>query len=276
MGKYQRILAKLRFRKEYIELNRKCKVAFVGLFGSQNYGLDDEESDIDCVMVTMPSLDELIGGKPDVKTLTSAEFSPDASDDGQMKLMDIRDFAKQLENGSFVNLETLFSDYIIVDDSFKDFYNCRNKIYKRYLWNYQNAVYGAVGNILRDYKRVKSSDDDSKDELRQSKRMYEILRLENFYAQLMNKSDIPAEYRPEFYITCLAERSLLGNIKYGLKDSGEFLEMAELISPPEAKAPDAPESFDVVLCANDAVKKYIMYRDFDQDCGAKSCADCAK
>ena len=263
MGKHQRILAKLKFRKEYIELNRKCKVAFVGLFGSQNYGLDDSDSDIDCVMVTMPSLDGLISGKTEVKTLTSTEFSPDTYDDGQVKLMDIRDFAKQLAKGSFVNLEALFSDYVIVDDSFRDFYNVRQEIYERYLWHYQNAVYGAIHNILNDYERNSCANDEMK---RQSKRMYEALRLKNLYNQLMNKDNARLKACPEFYIADLSERCFIGNVKSGVLDSGQFFDKTKIIEPPTKDEPSVPNWFDVISFANGVVKKYILYRDFDQNC----------
>lgn len=112
MSNYQYIKMILEQRKYFIEGNRKCHICFIGLFGSQNYGLDDETSDIDCVAVTVPSLDELIAGIPSVKTLESSEFSHNPNkDNGTVKLMDLRDFAKQLSKGSFVNLEALFSDY---------------------------------------------------------------------------------------------------------------------------------------------------------------------
>jgi predicted nucleotidyltransferase len=263
MGKYHRILARLKSRKDYIELNRKCKVAFVGLFGSQNYGLDDSNSDIDCVIVTMPSLDDLIGGKPDVKTLTQVEFSSDSSDDGLVKLMDIRDFAKQLSKGSFVNLESLFSDYVIVDDSFRDFYNVRKEIYDRYLWNYQNAVYGAIRNILNDYDRNSCANGE---EERQSKRMYEALRLKNLYGQLMNESSVQLNSRPEFYIADLSERCFIGNVKSGVLDSAQFFDEVKNIEPPVKDEPNPPGWFNAISFANGVVKKYILYRDFDQNC----------
>ena len=270
MANYQKILERLNRRKDYIELNRKCKVVFVGLFGSQNYGLDDNDSDIDCVVVTMPSLDDLISGETDVKTLTQAEFSSDSSDDGQVKLMDIRDFAKQLAKGSFANLEALMSDYVIVEKSFTDFYNERFKIYMRYVWNYQNAVYGAIHNLLKQY----NIHTDDVDKTRQQKRMYEMLRLNVLYEQVMD-DDIAY---PEFYIKDLYTRCLIGGVKCGILDSDKFLDDVTAIEAPSTEEPKIAEplcGFDVQLLANLTIKNSITGNLYRNDCVACS-VNCAK
>lgn len=270
MANYQKILKRLNRRKDYIELNRKCKVVFVGLFGSQNYGLDDNDSDIDCVVVTMPSLDDLISGKTDVKTLTQAEFSSDSSDDGQVKLMDIRDFAKQLAKGSFANLEALMSDYVIVEKSFTDFYNERFKIYMRYVWNYQNAVYGAIHNLLKQY----NVHTDDVDKTRQQKRMYEMLRLNVLYEQVMD-GDIAY---PEFYIKDLYTRCLIGGVKCGSLDSDKFLDDVTAIEAPSTEEPKIAEPlcrFNVQLLANLTIKNSITGNLYRNDCVACS-VNCAK
>lgn len=270
MANYQKILERLNRRKDYIELNRKCKVVFVGLFGSQNYGLDDNDSDIDCVVVTMPSLDDLISGETDVKTLTQAEFSSDSSDDGQVKLMDIRDFAKQLAKGSFANLEALMSDYVIVEKSFTDFYNERFKIYMRYVWNYQNAVYGAIHNLLKQY----NVHTDDVDKTRQQKRMYEMLRLNVLYEQVMD-GDIAY---PEFYIKDLYTRCLIGGVKCGILDSDKFLDDVTAIEAPSTEEPKIAEplcGFDVQLLANLTIKNSITGNLYRNNCAASS-VSCAK
>lgn len=270
MANYQKISKRLNRRKDYIELNRKCKVVFVGLFGSQNYGLDDNDSDIDCVVVTMPSLDDLISGKTDVKTLTQAEFSSDSSDDGQVKLMDIRDFAKQLAKGSFANLEALMSDYVIVEKSFTDFYNERFKIYMRYVWNYQNAVYGAIHNLLKQY----NVHTDDVDKTRQQKRMYEMLRLNVLYEQVMD-GDIAY---PEFYIKDLYTRCLIGGVKCGSLDSDKFLDDVTAIEAPSTEEPKIAEPlcrFNVQLLANLTIKNSITGNLYRNDCVACS-VNCAK
>lgn len=270
MGNYAYIQHVLKKRKEYIEKTRGCKIVFIGLFGSQNYGLDSSFSDIDCVAVTMPSLDDLISGVPDVKTLTPGEFTFDESDDGQVKLMDLRDFAKQLSKGSFTNLEALMSDYVIVDKSFADFYNERFKIYMRYIWNYQNSVYGAINNLLKQY----NAHTDDGDKTRQQKRMYEMLRLNMLYEQVM---DGDTAY-PEFYIRDLYTRCLIGSVKCGSLDSDKFLDDVTDIEAPSAEGPKIAENlcgFNVQLLANLTIKDSIAGNLHRNDCAVGS-ASCAK
>lgn len=271
MANYQYIKMILEQRKYFIEGNRKCHICFIGLFGSQNYGLDDGTSDIDCVAVTVPSLDELIAGTPSVKTLEPSEFSRNPNEDnGTVKLMDLRDFAKQLSKGSFVNLEALMSDYVIVEKSFTDFYNERFRIYMRYAWNYQNAVYGAIHNLLKQY----NAHTDDVDKIRQQKRMYEMLRLNMLYEQVMD-GDIAY---PEFYIKDLYTRCLIGGVKCGSLDSDKFLNDITAIEAPSTKEPKVAEplcGFNVQILANLTIKNSITGNLYRNDCAVSS-VSCAK
>jgi len=270
MGNYTYIQHVLKERKDYIERTRGCKIVFVGLFGSQNYGLDGSSSDIDCVAVTMPSLDDLISGTPSVKTLCSEEFTSNKSDEGQVKLMDLRDFAKQLSKGSFTNLEALLSDYVIIDKSFIGFYNERFRIYLRYVWNYQNAVYGAIHNLLNQYK-VHADDCDKS---RQQKRMYEMLRLIELYEQVMDKD----RAYPEFYIKDLYSRCSIGRVKCGNEPSDKYLSDVEGIEAPSAKEPVIAEplcGFSVQLLANLTIRDSITSSLYRNDCAVSS-ENCAK
>lgn len=270
MGNYTYIQHILKERKDYIERTRGCEIVFIGLFGSQNYGLDDSFSDIDCVAVTMPSLDDLISGVPNVKTLTPGEFTFNKSDDGQVKLMDLRDFAKQLSKGSFTNLEALMSDYVIVEKSFTDFYNERFRIYMRYVWNYQNAVYGAIHNLLKQY----NAHTDNVDKTRQQKRMYEMLRLNVLYEQVMD-GDIAY---PEFYIKDLYTRCLIGGVKCGSLDNDKFLDDVTAIEAPSTEEPTMAEplcGFNVQILANLTIKNSITGNLYRNDCVVSS-ASCAK
>lgn len=256
MANYQYIKMVLEQRKSFIEQNRKCHICFIGLFGSQNYGLDDETSDIDCVAVTIPSLDELIAGIPNVKTLEPSEFSfnPDR-DSGTVKLMDLRDFAKQLSKGSFVNLEALLSDYVFFDDTFRAFYLQRFRIYDRYVWNFQNAVYGGINHLLKQF--------DAKDDDRQCKRVYEMLRLFDLYEQIMdNKCS-----RPNFYISNLSKRSRIGLIKSGCDNYESDVEKIRSIVPPDKTMPEIPE--ELAMFNADAVAKVVIRDSILKELGNK-------
>lgn len=245
MANYQYIKMVLEQRKFFIEHNRKCHICFIGLFGSQNYGLDDETSDIDCVAVTVPSLDELIAGIPSVKTLEPSEFSRNPSEDnGTVKLMDLRDFAKQLSKGSFVNLEALLSDYAFFDDTFNAFYLQRFKIYNRYVWHFQNAIYGGIHNLLKQF--------DSKDDDRQCKRVYEMLRLLDLYEQVMDKNTA----YPNFYISNLSKRSHIGLIKSGYNNYESEVKKIRDIVPPDTTMPELPK--ELAMFSAEAAAKVVI------------------
>ncbi len=250
MANYPYIKMILEQRKAFIEQNRKCHVCFIGLFGSQNYGLDDKDSDIDCVAVTTPSLDELIAGIPSVKTLEPPEFScnPD-KESGTVKLMDLRDFAKQLAKGSFTNLEALFSDYSVFDESFNAFYLQRFRIYDRYVWHFQNAVYGAIHNLLKQF--------DSRNDDKQCKRVYEMLRLLDLYEQVMDEN---ISY-PRFYIADLNKRSRIGVIKAGDCHYTSYLNKIREIELPSVSMPELPKElamFNVEDAAKVVIRDNIM------------------
>lgn len=252
MANYQYIKMVLEQRKYFIEQNRKCHICFIGLFGSQNYGLDDKTSDIDCVAVTIPSLDELIAGIPSVKTLEPPEFSlnPD-KDSGTVKLMDLRDFAKQLSKGSFVNLEALLSDYVFFDDMFKAFYLQRFRIYDRYIWNFQNAVYGGINHLLKQF--------DTKDDDRQCKRVYEMLRLFDFYERITDEKY--PHPNPNFYISNLSKRSHIGLIKSGCSDYESDVEKIRNIVPPYKTMPELPSelaTFSAEVVAKVVIRDSIL------------------
>ena len=100
------------------ELSREgYTVAFISLYGSQNYGLDvytDEyKSDIDAKAVIVPTLDDLIYNcKP--KSFVK-EF-----DKGQVDVKDIRVFVDTLIKANPAYIETLYSDYMIVNPDYEN------------------------------------------------------------------------------------------------------------------------------------------------------------
>lgn len=104
-------------QKEILE-EQGYRVAYICLYGSQNYGLDiftDEyQSDIDMKAVIVPTLDDLINNSKPISTTIETEW-------GQCDLKDIRTyFEKGIVKANPAYLETLYTDYYIVDESFQD------------------------------------------------------------------------------------------------------------------------------------------------------------
>jgi len=95
-------------------------VAYISIYGSQNYKLDinDEnyQSDIDMKAIIVPTLDDLIYNSKPISTVIKTEW-------GQCDLKDIRSYFQTLIKANPAYIETLFTDYYIVDDRFKKEFN---------------------------------------------------------------------------------------------------------------------------------------------------------
>jgi hypothetical protein len=87
----------------------------VGLFyyGSGNYGLDTEQSDVDTVLLVTPTLDQLINGE-------MVTYETTTNDTWHIVVKDIRLWYQSLTKPSISILETLFTDYKIVNPKYKD------------------------------------------------------------------------------------------------------------------------------------------------------------
>lgn len=98
--------------KHYISIiKRERDNTIFGVFlkGSQNYGLDTEESDIDAVALLIPTKEMLISKLK----LNSHSIS---SQYGIISVMDIRDFGQGLLNGNPQMLEMLNTKFYIIEN----------------------------------------------------------------------------------------------------------------------------------------------------------------
>ena len=76
------------------------------LFGSQNYGLQTEASDIDVKVILIPSLEELVSvGIPVNRTVKY--------ENGEICLIDIRSFARELSSINPVSLELVYTPFTV-------------------------------------------------------------------------------------------------------------------------------------------------------------------
>lgn len=92
------------------------EVMFTALYGSQNYGLDTPESDVDAYCVTVPSRHELIFGCPSgenpVKNTPSSSYCYDT---GKVTVKDVRQMMDAYVKQSINFCETLFTPHIIIN-----------------------------------------------------------------------------------------------------------------------------------------------------------------
>jgi len=92
------------------------KVAYICLYGSQNYGLDlnnDEyQSDIDMKAIIVPTLEDLINNSKPLSVTIKTEW-------GECDVKDIRIYFETLLKANPAYIETLFTKYFVIDEDFK-------------------------------------------------------------------------------------------------------------------------------------------------------------
>ena len=84
----------------------------VFLYGSQNYNIATEESDVDTIAILIPSFEDLV-----LETPISKEIRFKNGEHCVVK--DIREIVKQWEKQSLNYLEILFTDYYIINPTFQ-------------------------------------------------------------------------------------------------------------------------------------------------------------
>ena len=82
-------------------------VLYIGLYGSQNYNVDDEKSDIDAKVIVLPKLDDIVFRKT---VSLIREFKEGACD-----VKDLITYYNIVKKGNFSFLEPFYSNYFIGD-----------------------------------------------------------------------------------------------------------------------------------------------------------------
>ena len=94
----------------------KDQILGVFLYGSQNYDLATEFSDIDTKAIYVPSFEEVIWNKP-----ISIELQFENGEHCEVK--DIRDFMKNIYKQNINFIEVLFTEYFILNPKYVDLWN---------------------------------------------------------------------------------------------------------------------------------------------------------
>lgn len=90
------------------------KVIYIGLYGSQNYNVDDELSDIDCKAIVLPSLHDIIFRKVTSKTIEL--------ENGAIDVKDLITFYDVIRKGNFSYIESIDTEYFIGDKYIKELF----------------------------------------------------------------------------------------------------------------------------------------------------------
>ena len=127
MDKRKKIITELMHRKEILE-SKGYNVIYIGLYGSQNYNLDDEYSDIDVKAIILPSLHDIIFRKVTSKTIEC--------ENGNIDVKDLLTFYDVIKKGNFSYIESIQTEYSIGDEYIKN-------LFKQVKLN-QKSVVGAM------------------------------------------------------------------------------------------------------------------------------------
>lgn len=134
--------------------DREINYLYIGLYGSQNYGLDTDKSDYDYKVLCVPSYsDALLGyhyfGKRN--TTKTYEFN-----NGIMVCSDFRKVFDEFVKGSINNLEFLYTENYSYPDKYLSYIHylrtVRDEICNNNLYNISKCAKGMIKNINRQRK----------------------------------------------------------------------------------------------------------------------------
>lgn len=114
LGQYKKILE-----------DKGYQVIYIGLYGSQNYNLDDEFSDIDCKAIILPSLHDIIFRKTTSKVVKC--------DKGEIDIKDLITFYEVIRKGNFSYIESIDTEYSIGDKYIKELFKQIRPNFKSFL-----------------------------------------------------------------------------------------------------------------------------------------------
>lgn len=108
------IFKELGLRKVYLE-NKGYEVLCIGLYGSQNYNMQDEDSDIDVRAIVMPTLTQIV-----TREKISKKY---VLDNGDIDVKDLFTYYEVVRKGNFSFIEPMQTDYFIGDKYIKQLFS---------------------------------------------------------------------------------------------------------------------------------------------------------
>lgn len=107
------VMETLEYYKKSLEQDG-YRVLYIGLYGSNNYGVDDEYSDVDAKVIVLPSLEDIVFKK----TVSFVrEFENGACD-----VKDLVTYYNVVKKGNFSFIEPFYSKYYLGDEFLRDLF----------------------------------------------------------------------------------------------------------------------------------------------------------
>lgn len=110
----EEIFKKINIQKRYLE-EKGYNVLYIGLYGSQNYNLHDEHSDIDLRAIILPTLEQIIK-----RDTISIKYSNEI---GDIDVKDIMTYYEVVRKGNFSFIEPMQTKWFIGDKYIKELFS---------------------------------------------------------------------------------------------------------------------------------------------------------
>lgn len=124
----------------------KDEILYEALYGSQNYGLDDEKADIDTKVITIPDIKRLLFMQPYSRTVEIP--------DGLADIKDIQIMEKQFFKANINYLEILSTGYCLINadyhEEMKALKDLLNEIVNNNLKSFTSAIIGMAINKQKE------------------------------------------------------------------------------------------------------------------------------
>lgn len=197
------------------------QIFFIALEGSQNYGLDLLDSDVDTKMIVLPSLNDIVWNK---KPMAMTHIR---ANEEHTSLTDIRNYFSSLRKQNINFIETLFSPWIIVNkeyrNEFEQLFNNRELIAH---YDECKAVKTIGGISIDRYKAIQNLNSKKADVIKKygydGKAVSHIIRIYAFLKRYVR--DFP-------YQTCIIpdeeEKEIILFFKQNFADKEEGLSVAK-------------------------------------------------
>ena len=211
-----------RIREHYndaLEYFPEDRIVCLALAGSQNYGLDMEDSDVDTKLIVVPSFNDIAMNKSPVSTTHARPNNEHIS------FHDVRLYIPTLKKGNINFIETLFSKYTIVNPLYAHEWNrlveAREAIAR---YDVVRAIHAMRGTMYNKKKSMLNVTEGRAESIKQfgyvPKEFYSLERTAEFITRYIDG---------ELYADCLMSKrcKYLSLVKYGYYTGIDALRIAE-------------------------------------------------
>ena len=208
------IIDKMKTMAESANIEENREVFGYFLYGSQNYGLADENSDVDVYCITVPSYEEVLFGYK-----RNVTYKTEKSSKNQITTKNLIDFFKELDKGNFTTMELLFTPYVIINEKYADEWEKIRDMRFSFLQGNPNKTMNSILGQAKSYLNVAKE--------KEKKKIPNGKPLAN-YLRLMEDAD---KYSHNTYSTLYELSAARSTVLIDIKNSSEIFKISLRADP---------------------------------------------